>query len=210
MSSGPRTGFAEIRLPAKQPGSSIMPGKVNPVMVENLSMICYHVIGNDTAVAWARVARPARAERDDADHRPRGARGADDPDQRLPPVRARVRRRHRGGRRARRAGCSSSRAPWPRRWRRTSATPWPRPSPRRRSRTGKTIRQLVLEKGVFTEDELDADPRPARADRAGRRRRLPLRAEDARGLRAPDRPGRWRRLTRDQGIRTRLRSVATL
>jgi aspartate ammonia-lyase len=53
MSSGPRTGFAEIRLPAKQPGSSIMPGKVNPVMVENLAMICYHVIGNDTAVAWA-------------------------------------------------------------------------------------------------------------------------------------------------------------
>ncbi len=53
MSSGPRTGFAEIRLPAKQPGSSIMPGKVNPVMVENLAMISYHVIGNDTAVAWA-------------------------------------------------------------------------------------------------------------------------------------------------------------
>jgi len=53
MSSGPRTGFGEIRLPAKQPGSSIMPGKVNPVMVENLSMICYHVIGNDTCVAWA-------------------------------------------------------------------------------------------------------------------------------------------------------------
>ena len=52
MSSGPRTGFGEIRLPAKQPGSSIMPGKVNPVMVENLSMICFHVIGNDTAVAW--------------------------------------------------------------------------------------------------------------------------------------------------------------
>ncbi len=53
MSSGPRTGFGEIRLPARQPGSSIMPGKVNPVMVENLSMICFHVIGNDTAVAWA-------------------------------------------------------------------------------------------------------------------------------------------------------------
>ncbi len=53
MSSGPRTGLAEIRLPARQPGSSIMPGKVNPVMVENLSMICYHVIGADTAVAWA-------------------------------------------------------------------------------------------------------------------------------------------------------------
>jgi aspartate ammonia-lyase len=53
MSSGPRTGFAEIKLPAKQPGSSIMPGKVNPVMVENLAMISYHVIGADTAVAWA-------------------------------------------------------------------------------------------------------------------------------------------------------------
>jgi aspartate ammonia-lyase len=53
MSSGPRTGFAEIRLPALQPGSSIMPGKVNPVMLENMSMICYHVIGADTAVAWA-------------------------------------------------------------------------------------------------------------------------------------------------------------
>jgi aspartate ammonia-lyase len=53
MSSGPRTGFAEIRLPAMQPGSSIMPGKVNPVLVENMAMICYHVIGADTAVAWA-------------------------------------------------------------------------------------------------------------------------------------------------------------
>ena len=53
MSSGPRTGFAEIKLPARQPGSSIMPGKVNPVMVENLAMISYHVIGTDTAVAWA-------------------------------------------------------------------------------------------------------------------------------------------------------------
>jgi aspartate ammonia-lyase len=53
MSSGPRTGFAEIRLPARQPGSSIMPGKVNPVIVENLAMISYHVIGADTAVAWA-------------------------------------------------------------------------------------------------------------------------------------------------------------
>ena len=53
MSSGPRTGFAEIKLPARQPGSSIMPGKVNPVMVENVAMISYHVIGADTTVAWA-------------------------------------------------------------------------------------------------------------------------------------------------------------
>ena len=53
ISSGPRTGFAEIALPAVQPGSSIMPGKVNPVMAETLSMVSFHVIGNDLGVAWA-------------------------------------------------------------------------------------------------------------------------------------------------------------
>jgi aspartate ammonia-lyase len=50
LSSGPMTGLGEIRLPAVQPGSSIMPGKVNPVMAEMLNMICYQVIGNDTAI----------------------------------------------------------------------------------------------------------------------------------------------------------------
>ncbi|HBH60727.1 MAG TPA: aspartate ammonia-lyase, partial [Nitrospiraceae bacterium] len=53
LSSGPRTGFAEIRLPAVQPGSSIMPGKVNPVMAEMLNMVCFQVMGNDTAVSCA-------------------------------------------------------------------------------------------------------------------------------------------------------------
>ncbi len=53
LSSGPRTGFAEIQLPAVQPGSSIMPGKVNPVMAEMLNMVCYQVMGNDTAIAYA-------------------------------------------------------------------------------------------------------------------------------------------------------------
>ena len=51
--SGPRTGFGEIYLPVIQPGSSIMPGKVNPVMPEMLDMVCYQVIGNDEAVAWS-------------------------------------------------------------------------------------------------------------------------------------------------------------
>ena len=50
LSSGPMTGLGEIRLPAVQPGSSIMPGKVNPVMAEMLNMICYQVIGNDTVI----------------------------------------------------------------------------------------------------------------------------------------------------------------
>jgi len=53
LSSGPRTGLAEIRLPALQPGSSIMPGKVNPVIPEMTAMVCYQVIGNDMTVAMA-------------------------------------------------------------------------------------------------------------------------------------------------------------
>ena len=53
LSSGPRTGLGEIKLPAVQPGSSIMPGKVNPVIAENVNMVCFKAIGNDTTVAWA-------------------------------------------------------------------------------------------------------------------------------------------------------------
>jgi aspartate ammonia-lyase len=53
MSSGPRTGLAEIRLPAVQPGSSIMPGKVNPVMAECLNMVCFQIMGNDLTVSMA-------------------------------------------------------------------------------------------------------------------------------------------------------------
>ncbi|MBI3398158.1 MAG: aspartate ammonia-lyase [Deltaproteobacteria bacterium] len=53
LSSGPRTGFAEIILPPVQPGSSIMPGKVNPVMAEMLNMVCFQVIGNDLTIAMA-------------------------------------------------------------------------------------------------------------------------------------------------------------
>lgn len=53
LSSGPATGLDEIRLPPVQPGSSIMPGKVNPVLAEMLNMAMYHIIGLDTAVALA-------------------------------------------------------------------------------------------------------------------------------------------------------------
>ena len=53
LASGPNTGFFEINLPALQPGSSIMPGKVNPVMPELAAMVAFQVIGNDTAVAFA-------------------------------------------------------------------------------------------------------------------------------------------------------------
>lgn len=53
LSSGPRTGFAEIRLPAMQPGSSIMPGKVNPVIPEAVNQVCFDVIGGDVTVTMA-------------------------------------------------------------------------------------------------------------------------------------------------------------
>jgi aspartate ammonia-lyase len=56
LSSGPRTGLAEISLPPVQPGSSIMPGKVNPVIAESTAMVCYQVIGCDATVAGASAA----------------------------------------------------------------------------------------------------------------------------------------------------------
>ncbi|MDH6283520.1 class II fumarate hydratase [Prescottella agglutinans] len=52
MGSGPRTGLGEIRLPDLQPGSSIMPGKVNPVLPEAVTQVAAQVVGNDAAVAW--------------------------------------------------------------------------------------------------------------------------------------------------------------
>jgi fumarate hydratase, class II len=56
LGSGPRTGIGELTLPAVQPGSSIMPGKVNPVMAEMVMQVVAHVVGNDAAVAWAGAA----------------------------------------------------------------------------------------------------------------------------------------------------------
>ncbi|MBA2632974.1 MAG: class II fumarate hydratase [Chloroflexi bacterium] len=56
MGSGPRAGLGEINLPDLQPGSSIMPGKVNPVIAEATLMACAQVIGNDAAVAWGGAA----------------------------------------------------------------------------------------------------------------------------------------------------------
>jgi fumarate hydratase, class II len=53
LGSGPRCGIGEIQLPATQPGSSIMPGKVNPVLCESMMMVCAQVFGNDTAITWA-------------------------------------------------------------------------------------------------------------------------------------------------------------
>lgn len=53
LGSGPRCGLGELRLPENEPGSSIMPGKVNPTQVEAITMVCVHVMGNDAAVGIA-------------------------------------------------------------------------------------------------------------------------------------------------------------
>ncbi|HYP63427.1 MAG TPA: lyase family protein, partial [Acidocella sp.] len=53
LSSGPRGGFGEITLPPRQPGSSIMPGKVNPVIPEMVNLVCFQIIGNDLAITMA-------------------------------------------------------------------------------------------------------------------------------------------------------------
>ena len=53
MGSGPRGGLGELNLPANEPGSSIMPGKVNPTQAEAMTMVCVQVMGNDTAIAIA-------------------------------------------------------------------------------------------------------------------------------------------------------------
>ena len=52
LGSGPRCGLGELHLPEVQPGSSIMPGKVNPVIAESLLMVCAQVIGHDAAISW--------------------------------------------------------------------------------------------------------------------------------------------------------------
>jgi fumarate hydratase class II len=53
LGSGPRCGLGELKLPETQPGSSIMPGKVNPVIAESLLMVCAQVIGHDATIAWS-------------------------------------------------------------------------------------------------------------------------------------------------------------
>src|SRR5207244_12618787 len=53
LGSGPRAGIGELRLPENEPGSSIMPGKVNPTQSEMLTMVCVQVMGYDTAIGFA-------------------------------------------------------------------------------------------------------------------------------------------------------------
>ena len=74
LGSGPRCGFYEVKLPDRQPGRSIMPGKVNPVMCESMMQVCARVMGNDqTRRLLRRDRRAVSAQHHDAGHGPRGA-----------------------------------------------------------------------------------------------------------------------------------------
>nr|WP_284288071.1 lyase family protein [Angustibacter aerolatus] len=100
MSSGPRTGLGEINLPDLQPGSSIMPGKVNPVVPEATLMVCAQVIGHDATVAFAGASGSLEPERHDAGHGQGGARVGPLARRRLALAGRQVRRRHHRERRA--------------------------------------------------------------------------------------------------------------
>jgi argininosuccinate lyase len=69
MNSGPLAGLGEIELPALQPGSSIMPGKVNPVIPEATAMVCAQVVGNHATISFAGAAGQLPAQRDAAGDR---------------------------------------------------------------------------------------------------------------------------------------------
>jgi fumarate hydratase class II len=57
LGSGPRSGLGELILPENEPGSSIMPGKVNPTQCEALTQVCAHILGNNAAIGFAGSAR---------------------------------------------------------------------------------------------------------------------------------------------------------
>ena len=142
MGSGPRAGLAELRLPELQKGSSIMPGKVNPVIPEVVIQVAGQVIGNDAAITVGGMPGPVRAQRAGAADRPQPARLDQAAGLRLAPARREMRRRARGQRGDDRR--ATPRRPWRRRPRSTptSATTAPptssRPRPSRAARCARS------------------------------------------------------------------------
>ncbi len=98
LASGPNTGLAEIRLPDLQPGSSIMPGKVNPVLCEVVAQVGAQVMGNDAVVAFAGLAGSFRAQHLPTGGGPQPARVDRSARHLHPAVRRPLRRRDRGRR----------------------------------------------------------------------------------------------------------------
>ena len=155
MGSGPRTGLAEIRLPDLQPGSSIMPGKVNPVIAEVVTQVGVQVMGNDAAVAFAgsqgnfelNVFVPMMARNLLESIRLLTAC--------LSRLRRPVRRRHRSQRRTAEASTRSRRPRSALRSTRTSATKSRPRSSRRRPSPARSVREVVKPRKLMTDEELD-------------------------------------------------------
>ena len=97
LGSGPRSGLGELRLPENEPGSSIMPGKVNPTQCEALTMVCAEVLGHDVTIGVRRLAGQLRAQRLQAGHHPRLPALDDHPGRRLRHVPRVLRGRAGGG-----------------------------------------------------------------------------------------------------------------
>ena len=154
MSSGPAAGLGEIHLPDLQPGSSIMPGKVNPVVPEAVCQVVAQVIGNDAAVAFGGAAGQLRAQRDVAGDRaqpPRvdtasllGSRGRS-PTSVSP------------GSRPTSSGAVPTRSPRRRSSRRSIPTSATKRGQSREGGAGeaKDLRTVVLEMGLLAEEEVD-------------------------------------------------------
>ena len=162
LSSGPRCGLNEIHLPPMQPGSSIMPGKVNPVIPEVVSQICYQIIGYDVTISMASEA--SELELNMAEpiiaynllHRP------DDAEERR--VVAAQPAASRASRRTASAASSTCRTPSASSPRSIpcSATRSPPPIAKEALKTGGSVYDLVIEKGWLTSDELNLLPTRAR------------------------------------------------
>ena len=185
MGSGPRTGLAELQLPELQKGSSIMPGKVNPVIPEVVLQVAAQVIGNDTAITVAGTQGSVRAERPGADDRPQPLRVDPHPHLGLPHAGRALRGRHRG----QRGDAAAPRRVDPRD--RDRAQPAHRLRPRHRDREGGDGLRAHHPRGGDREGRGRGDPRSrARPARDG------ARVEDLAALagqRAARQPGRSRR-----------------
>ena len=192
LSSGPRAGLAEIQLPAVQPGSSIMPGKVNPSVPEMVNQVCQQVWGCDADDPGRGRRRTARTERDDAGHRVE-----------RPPRVEHLRQRH-GGAGGR--GASAASAPTTARCRElldrstalaTALSPYigyaqTADVAKAAVKTGRSIARLVRERQLIPDDQLDAILSPEEMTSPG----IPGGGRPARARRLAARTGRASRKKR--------------
>ena len=137
LASGPRSGLGEIRIPENEPGSSIMPGKVNPTQCEALTMLCAQVMGNDAAVGIGGALGNFRAQRVQAAARPQRLAEHPPARRRHGQLRGALRARHRGQPRAHRRTHAPLADAGHRARARTSATIAPPRSPKRPTAKGR-------------------------------------------------------------------------